>query len=102
MLCLRQVSFAQTDMKNMAGMQKQQPVTYTCPMHPEIHSAKPGNCPKCGMKLVKEKPKAATNKSSAMKMPMKDAVKKKEDMGGMKMGGMKMDEKKPNSPPPKG
>ncbi|TAJ60622.1 MAG: copper oxidase [Chitinophagaceae bacterium] len=37
---------------------KEQPsVTYTCPMHPEIHAAKPGNCPKCGMKLVKEKPK---------------------------------------------
>jgi manganese oxidase len=25
---------------------------YTCPMHPEVHSDKPGNCPKCGMKLV--------------------------------------------------
>ncbi|MDE1870390.1 MAG: hypothetical protein KGH71_05430 [Candidatus Micrarchaeota archaeon] len=25
---------------------------YTCPMHPEIHSDKPGRCPKCGMNLV--------------------------------------------------
>ena len=25
---------------------------YTCPMHPEIISDKPGECPKCGMKLV--------------------------------------------------
>src|SRR5882672_7489381 len=24
---------------------------YTCPMHPEIRSPKPGNCPKCGMAL---------------------------------------------------
>ena len=24
---------------------------YTCPMHPEVQSDKPGNCPKCGMKL---------------------------------------------------
>ena len=32
-----------------------QAITYTCPMHPEIHAAKPGNCPKCGMTLVKEK-----------------------------------------------
>ena len=27
---------------------------YTCPMHPEIHQKKPGNCPKCGMALEKE------------------------------------------------
>src|SRR5690554_6899251 len=25
---------------------------YTCTMHPEVISDKPGNCPKCGMKLV--------------------------------------------------
>lgn len=25
---------------------------YTCPMHPEIQTNKPGSCPKCGMKLV--------------------------------------------------
>jgi YHS domain-containing protein len=24
---------------------------WTCPMHPEIHQATPGNCPICGMKL---------------------------------------------------
>jgi hypothetical protein len=31
---------------------------YTCPMHPEIVRAEPGQCPKCGMTLVpvKEKP----------------------------------------------
>jgi Cu(I)/Ag(I) efflux system membrane fusion protein len=27
---------------------------YTCPMHPEITRDKPGNCPICGMKLVKK------------------------------------------------
>src|SRR3989338_3502891 len=26
--------------------------TYTCPMHPEVQSDKPGKCPKCGMDLV--------------------------------------------------
>jgi Cu(I)/Ag(I) efflux system membrane fusion protein len=26
-------------------------VDYTCPMHPEVHSATPGKCPKCGMDL---------------------------------------------------
>src|SRR6266567_4813995 len=33
---------------------------YTCVMHPEIVMDHPGNCPKCGMKLVplkEEKPK---------------------------------------------
>ena len=28
-------------------------VYHTCPMHPEVHADKPGNCPICGMKLVK-------------------------------------------------
>lgn len=27
---------------------------YTCPMHPQIHSATPGKCPICGMTLVKK------------------------------------------------
>ncbi|MGH7145083.1 MAG: heavy metal-binding domain-containing protein [Planctomycetota bacterium] len=29
--------------------------TYTCPMHPQIHSKVPGKCPICGMTLVPEK-----------------------------------------------
>lgn len=32
------------------------PTVYTCPMHPEVRSDKPGTCPKCGMKLVPEQP----------------------------------------------
>lgn len=27
---------------------------YTCPMHPDVISDKPGKCPKCGMELVKK------------------------------------------------
>jgi hypothetical protein len=27
---------------------------YTCTMHPEVLSDKPGKCPKCGMTLVKK------------------------------------------------
>ncbi len=28
--------------------------TFTCSMHPEVKSGKPGKCPKCGMDLVKK------------------------------------------------
>jgi hypothetical protein len=30
-------------------------VQYTCTMHPEVVQDSPGNCPKCGMKLVAKK-----------------------------------------------
>lgn len=104
---------AQHDMKNMkmpvpgkpapkkaaAKSITPKPATYTCPMHPQIHAAKPGNCPICGMKLVKEKPKSTTNtsKSSAkatvashagMNMTRSMAGKKSTDMGNMKMDNM--------------
>jgi len=38
---------------------------YTCPMHPEVQSDKPGQCPKCGMNLVK-KDKPAGQAAMAM------------------------------------
>lgn len=30
-------------------------VTYTCPMHQDVHEKTPGECPKCGMDLEAEK-----------------------------------------------
>ena len=30
-------------------------VVYTCEMHPEVRSDKPGACPKCGMDLIEKK-----------------------------------------------
>lgn len=38
---------------------------YTCSMHPQIHEDHPGNCPICGMKLIKVE--AAPSKSNAVK-----------------------------------
>jgi cytochrome oxidase Cu insertion factor (SCO1/SenC/PrrC family) len=35
------------------------PVVYSCPMHAEVKSNKPGKCPKCKMELVKQTTSAA-------------------------------------------
>ncbi|MEX1138707.1 MAG: heavy metal-binding domain-containing protein [Bacteroidota bacterium] len=34
--------------------QHQEKAVYACPMHPEVKSDKQGECPKCGMTLVKQ------------------------------------------------
>ncbi|WP_169334025.1 heavy metal-binding domain-containing protein [Cytophaga aurantiaca] len=47
-------------------MNTESSVQYTCPMHPEVLSDKPGTCPKCGMDLVKKE--AAIKADSSMKM----------------------------------
>lgn len=46
----------QTDKQSKAN------VYYTCSMHPQIHKDKPGNCPICGMKLIKITPSRHTDK----------------------------------------
>lgn len=40
-------------------------VQYTCPMHPEVISDKPGQCPKCKMDLVKKESTSGTSSDSA-------------------------------------
>jgi Cu(I)/Ag(I) efflux system membrane fusion protein len=50
-------------------------VQYTCPMHPEVVTDKPGSCPKCGMDLVKKekmemKSDSTMKGDSSMKMKM--------------------------------
>ncbi|MCC8407769.1 multicopper oxidase domain-containing protein [Mucilaginibacter sp. UR6-1] len=81
MLCLWLPAFAQGD---KTATQQQTPVTYTCPMHPDIHASGPGNCPRCGMKLVSEKPKSISPKMGSG-IPAKDSAAKTDNMSGMTM-----------------
>ncbi|SMC56924.1 multicopper oxidase domain-containing protein [Pedobacter nyackensis] len=63
--CFGQLSFAQHE-GHAPSQQKQQPVIYTCPMHPEVQQSKPGTCPKCGMALVRK------NKADQSKTPVEN------------------------------
>ena len=49
--------FAQDTAKNKIKSTKQkiEKVKYSCPMHPDMVSDKPGQCSKCGMDLTKSK-----------------------------------------------
>ena len=92
MLCFGQMAFSQHKGHDKSTGQKGQPVTYTCPMHPEVNASKPGNCSKCGMKLTPKKPKADANPSDSkkgeMQMPAKDDSQKMDNMDGMDMDEM--------------
>lgn len=66
------------DMKTMEmdkkpAKEESNATTYTCPMHPDIHEPKPGNCPKCSMKLVPEKTKKQTKISQHKEITKKQA-----------------------------
>lgn len=61
-------SFAQDPVQQQAGQEVgQEPVVYVCPMHPDVNSKIPGQCPKCNMKLVAAK---ATGGSDFYVCPM--------------------------------
>jgi hypothetical protein len=49
------LGFAACSHNNQKTEQLAKDETYTCTMHTEVMSDHPGKCPKCGMKLVKQK-----------------------------------------------
>ena len=49
---------------------KQDTIIYTCSMHPEIISDKPGKCPKCGMDLVQKDSSSEHKMDMMMMCPM--------------------------------
>lgn len=65
--------------------QQEQTTTYTCPMHLEIQSTETGNCPKCGMKLIAEKPEKKSAHTDSMEMK-KDAE-NMDNLNGMDRSG---------------
>ena len=81
---------------NSKVIESDQSVMYTCPMHPEIHATKPGNCPKCGMKLVVEKTKSPQAQAPTYTCPMHPEV-HADKTGNCPKCGMKLVEEKPAS-----
>jgi len=74
--------------------QVKEKVIYTCVMHPQVQKDKPGNCPICGMVLVKKTIKVAVSKSN----PKNNVLEKIDTTGRnegkdtlMKMNAMKED-----------
>ncbi|MCZ4244094.1 multicopper oxidase domain-containing protein [Pedobacter punctiformis] len=56
-VCVYGITYARENVRLSIQTNLQQ-VVYTCSMHPEVKSTKPGTCPKCGMALIREKIKA--------------------------------------------
>lgn len=53
----QQQATALTTAERVRAMEKMAPTfEYTCVMHPDVHRAQEGKCPKCGMVLVQRKP----------------------------------------------
>lgn len=71
--------------KNKTEVLSQSQSAYTCPMHPEVVSSKPGKCPRCGMELVeKEGPKPTVADAQKEQQPV---LKKNSENGRVTFGG---------------
>jgi len=68
-------------------------VSYTCPMHPDVVSDKPGKCPKCGMDLVAKNQEPAVKYTCPMHPDVLSDKPGKCPKCGMNLVPMKPDKK---------
>ena len=59
---------------------------YVCPMHPQIIRDKPGNCPICGMDLIKKEAEAKKEKKILYWVAPMDANYRRDEPGKSPMG----------------
>ena len=73
---MKEHSQHQLDAKSTANSKdKTSSPSYTCPMHPDVKSDRPGKCPKCGMNLAKAKESTSTTSGNDSTMNQKsDAI----------------------------
>jgi len=95
--CSFQNSFAQNsfEKQDTTLTRDSTKIIYTCPMHSEIISDKPGTCPKCGMELVKrEKGKKQSepmqHQMGMMMSPMHGMTDMNQNNNEQKKGNMMM------------
>ncbi len=67
-------------------------VTYTCPMHPEVHQEGPGSCPQCGMALEPLVPVVETKRTTQYVCPMHPEI-VKDEPGNCPICGMALEPK---------
>jgi putative DNA topoisomerase len=79
--------FSQNDTTKMQAVDS---VVYTCPMHPDVLSNKPGKCPKCGMDLVQQTSSPEAHKMNMMMCPMHGMVEMNHKHDEQKNNNMKM------------
>jgi len=99
LLLTMQLIFLVVFAPDVQAQKKQMKVIYTCTMHPEVRMDKPGNCPKCGMTLVKKTVKTTSpdifkkQESAKFKdtVPVKREMKDMQEMRDKKETNMKAD-----------
>ncbi|MDH5370739.1 MAG: hypothetical protein OEW99_11985, partial [Gammaproteobacteria bacterium] len=60
--------------------------SYVCPMHPQIIRGKPGNCPICGMDLIKKEPEKKKEKKILYWVAPMDPNFRRDEPGKSPMG----------------